>query len=281
MLSYCLLCISCFRFNCMASWSDIPGRNGPSKELEGSPMPFWGRLESCSWWQLIQSGISVKNRAIGPVAPVRICLAGISWSMKSRRSLKSISHSSLLSLDGGPGTVGTHGPVLGTKSHISASILYTILGTILGTLQKDALCHPRYRSIYRYDIQFRRTLPPTISKFYFDIGCNIEQKWVCNIRYTDIKGKNLWCRLQYRFNIGIYRCTVSLIVHCIQYDEPGAAGRTGHAPAQPTGPASWSSTGLDGLYSCVTVFTPFPAVRHSANSAQNALQWSGPGMYGP
>ena len=44
----------------------------------------------------------------------------------------------------------------------------------------------------------------------------------------------------------------------VRYCLPGAAfaaGRTGHAPGAPTGPASWSSALPDGLYCIVTVLT--------------------------
>ena len=40
------------------------------------------------------------------------------------------------------------------------------------------------------------------------------------------------------------------------------AGRTGHCPGAPTGPASWSSARLDSLYTTEVVLTPFPAVLH-------------------
>ncbi len=45
----------------------------------------------------------------------------------------------------------------------------------------------------------------------------------------------------------------------VRYAVSGAAGRTSHVPAPPTGTASWSSTRLDGLYTRVTVLTLFHA----------------------
>ncbi len=85
----------------------------------------------------------------------------------------------------------------------------------------------------------------------------------------DIEGENfdgvhvlVWCRdiriWKFLFSVeGFYR-------YSIRYAIPWASGRTCHVPAPPTGPASWSSTLLDGLYSCVIVFTPFPAPQHTA-----------------
>ena len=126
----CPWCFSCFRFTCMASCRDIPGGSGPFKGIGR----YSNALSRSSGVMFIQSGMPFKHCAIVPVAPVGICPAGISWSMKSQRSSKSISRSSLLSPDGGPGTVGTLGPGFGSKSHISAPTLYAISGTILGTL---------------------------------------------------------------------------------------------------------------------------------------------------
>ncbi len=61
----------------------------------------------------------------------------------------------------------------------------------------------------------------------------------------------------------------------VRYALPGAAGRIGHVPAPPTGPASWSSTRLDGLYSssCMTVLTPFPAGVQVPSVAAVARPW--------
>ena len=44
---------------------------------------------------------------------------------------------------------------------------------------------------------------------------------------------------------------------------PPPAGRTGHCPGAPTGPASWSSVRLDSLYTVTMLLTPFPAVLHT------------------
>jgi hypothetical protein len=81
----------------------------------------------------------------------------------------------------------------------------------------------------------------------------------------------------------IFRCRTLLSISYTICDT-GAAGHTGHVPAQPTGPASWSSTRLDGLNSCVIVFTPFPAAQH-VNTPSNVefsclllLQCPGRGM---
>jgi hypothetical protein len=157
--SPCLWCFTCFRFTSMASCSDIPGGIGPSKGIGR----FSNALFRSSGVMLIISGIPVKNCAIGPVALVGICPAGISWSMKSRRSSKSISRSSLRPLDGGSGTVGTLVPVLGTEGHISAPILYAISNTILRTLQKETLCQP---SISKKNLQYIGTI------FNFDALCH-------------------------------------------------------------------------------------------------------------
>ncbi len=57
----------------------------------------------------------------------------------------------------------------------------------------------------------------------------------------------------------------------------GAAGCTSHfslaAQGTPTGPASWSSTYLDGLYSWLTVLTPFPAEVQLPSIAAVAWPW--------
>jgi hypothetical protein len=70
-----------------------------------------------------------------------------------------------------------------------------------------------------------------------------------SVQYRDVRISTFFLRYQ-RF--GRY---------WVRYVIPGAAGRTGHvtlaAQGPPTGPASWSSTRLDGLYSWVTVLTPF------------------------
>jgi hypothetical protein len=53
------------------------------------------------------------------------------------------------------------------------------------------------------------------------------------------------------------------IWYCLLVPGPAfAAGRTGHAPGAPTGPASWSSALPDGLYCIVAVLTLFPSVWH-------------------
>ena len=98
----------------------------------------------------------------------------------------------------------------------------------------------------------------TISNFFIDIDNDIVRdiqtsnvkplmSYPISVQCRDIQISYFFVRYQ---SFGRYR---------IRYVIPGAAGRTGHVPAPPTGPASWSSTRLDGLYSCVTVLTPFPA----------------------
>ncbi len=129
-------------FTSLASCSDIPGRICPS---EGLGVLSTTRLTS-SGVMFIQSGIPFKNCAMGPDWAVGNGPAGITWSMLimmlSRWLLKSISRSSLLSIDGGRVTLD---PVLELK-HIVYNTVYDI----------------------GYDIEDapkRPSLPPSISKF--------------------------------------------------------------------------------------------------------------------
>ena len=66
--------------------------------------------------------------------------------------------------------------------------------------------------------------------------------------YVDLEGKKLWCRPQYRCNI-----VILLIVPALSMLYTICRTWCGHAPAPPTGPTPWSSTRLDGVYSCVHV----------------------------
>jgi hypothetical protein len=170
------------------------------------------------------------------------------------------------------------GSCVGTSNHISISISYAISYTILRTLQKDALWH--------FDID---TISYTISYKTFDIGYDISNLRLFGYtilvryrtflsisitilypdmrQYRDIQMSNVKPLISYPISVQCRDIQISYFFvryqsfgrYRIRYVIPGAAGRTGHVPAPPTGPASWSSTRLDGLYSCVTVLTPFPA----------------------
>ncbi len=107
----------------------------------------------------------------------------------------------------------------------------------------------------------------TISKFFVDIEYDIVRQYR-NIQISKVKTLLLFdaytISVQYR-DIPISKFSLRYQRfgrYWVRYVIPGAAGRTGHVPAPPTGPASWSSTRLEGLYYCVTVLTPFPASRH-------------------
>ena len=101
----------------------------------------------------------------------------------------------------------------------------------------------------------------TISNFCIDIDNDIVRQ------YRDIQTSNVKPLMSYPISVQCRDIQISYFFvryqsfgrYRIRYVIPGAAGRTGHVPAPPTGPASWSSTRLDGLYSCVTVLTPFLA----------------------
>ncbi len=136
-------------FTSMASCSEILGRICPSEGL--------GRL-STAWLlssgvMFIQSGIPFKNCAMGPDWAVRNCPAGIPWSMLSQWLLKSISRSSLLSIDGGRGALA---PVLELK------IKYRI----------------RYRSRYRVFLRYRSVMLPGQREL------SLRSEWHWAISYT-------------------------------------------------------------------------------------------------
>ncbi len=106
MIWYYLWCIWCHSFASMASCSHgkIPGRICPFKGLARLST---ARLMS-SGVMFIQSAKPFKNSAMGPDWAVGNCRAGISWSMLSRWLFKSISRSSLLSIDCGRGSTVEH-----------------------------------------------------------------------------------------------------------------------------------------------------------------------------
>jgi hypothetical protein len=132
-----------------------------------------------------------------------------------------------------------------------------------------------------YDFQIRPSLAidiGTISKFLFDIEYDILRQ------YRDIPISKVKTLMSYRLSV-LYR-DIPISKFSLRYQRfgrfwvryviPVAAGRTGHDPAPPMGPASWSSTCLDGLYSCVTVLTPFPAgVQQLLSVAAVARPWCG------
>jgi hypothetical protein len=118
-------------------------------------------------------------------------------------------------------------------------------------------------SMCRFDIQIPGSLANRYnSSFRYQVRCRGAISG-----YKDIDGENFDVVHDIGAMSGYKDIEESLDCFCrylIRYAIPGASGRTGHVPAPPTGPASWSSTLLDGLYSCVIVYTPFPAPRHAA-----------------
>ncbi len=97
-----------------------------------------------------------------------------------------------------------------------------------------------------------------ISKFWFDIEYDII------LQYRDIRIAKVKTLMSYMISVQCLDIRISKFSlqhlrfgrYWVWYAIPGAAGRTSHvtlaAQGPPTGPASWSSTHLDGLYSCVT-----------------------------
>ncbi len=112
----------------------------------------------------------------------------------------------------------------------------------------------------------------TISNFFIDIDNDIVRQ------YRDIQTSNVKPLMSYPISvqcpsISKIRSILGTICHT-----SGGRARTGHVPAPPTrmGPASWSSTRLEGMYSCATVLTPFPAgVQHLLSVAAVARPWCG------
>ncbi len=173
---------------------------------------------------------------------------------------------------------------VGIFYYISISISYTISYTILRT-HKDGK-RPSLYARYWHDIEEKPSISTTICQIwpslYTRYWCDIELFYRYRVRYraatsgyTYIKGKNFDVVQDIGAISGYTDIKVFPSISKI-WSILGMICHTGHVPAPPTrmGPASWSSTSLDGLYSCVTVLTPFPAgVQQLLSVAAVARPW--------
>ncbi len=160
--------------------------------------------------------------------------------------------------------------------------------TILRTLQKYALwtldIHTISKQNRRYRLQFSNsTLFGT--RYWYDIQVFFRYRVRYRMAisgYTNIKGKNFdviqdigaisgYTYIKVFPSISKIRSILGTICHTWG----GQAHRPRSSPAD-SDSASWSSTCLDGLYSCVTVLTPFPAgVQQLLFVAAVARPWCG------
>ncbi len=251
----------------MASCSDIPGRIWPSEGL--------GRLSTA---KLMTSGVMFIQLGI----PSRNCAMGPDWAVRNfPASSKSISRSSLLSIDSGLGTLAP-----ASKLKIIYWHRYCIRYRVQywGRSKSCSLC-----TRYCFDIEGNPSISGTI--FNFDALCTPDMYTISNfwfdieyntvLQYWDIRISKVKTLMSYMISVQCRetrRLKVSLwyqMRYWVWYTILWAAGCTSHIPALLMGPASWSSTRLDGLYSWVTVLTPFPAgVQLLSVAAVAGLVWT-------
>ncbi len=170
--------------------------------LKGYPRRYWSLQRNGKafqspvevfWIEVQTIWVPLKNWWIGPGSAVGNCPAGSSWSMKSWWLSKSISRSSLLSLDGGRGRLGPE-----YEPSITNQYRYRIRYRIRygGRSKKTFFVHSiliRYRRKtvdIDYDFQNRRSLALDIGT----ISIVFLRFWLryrtAISGYTDIKGKN-------------------------------------------------------------------------------------------
>ncbi len=149
--------------------------------------------------------------------------------------------------------------------------IVTISGTILRTLQKDPLCTLGIASISKKNVRYDRVQYSISTLFvhYRSFNSMSGNILYCNIGIRDKRISKAKSLISYMISVQCRDIRISKFSfryqrfcrYQVKYAIPRAAGhnRASHVPAPPTGPASWSWTRLDGLYSCVTVLTPFSA----------------------